>query len=502
MFTSMKNIPLSIKLPVVISSITLTMALSLGFYNYRSTKNTVTHLAVERMDGAATIRAEEIKNYLSTIDQDLKITVASPFVAEATKAFTATWKQLGSMVEQDLQKAYIHDNPHPTGNKDKLVQAGQSSYDIAHGHYHPWFHTLMSERSYYDIFLIDMDGNLIYSVFKEADYATNLTSGKWRNTDLGKIFQKASQSAAGSISFTDFSPYAPSNNAPASFIAAPIVSGGEKIGVLAFQMPIDTINKLMTEDSRLGKTGETLLIGQDRLMRNDSTFTSNKNDILQTKINPIQIQEDGETGWLEGYRNEQFVAFSHKFTFHNVPYEVVAIEAVGEINAPIVSQRNATILITSLILLGSIIASLLFSRSIVNPIRLLVDRAGELAKGNTNISFKELDRKDELGTIASAIAAFRNNVEQQNKLAAESEQAAKAQLERQNQIDELINTFKDEVSNRLSNLSDNASSMNKVASSLSDQARKTSSLSTNVSASSEEASTNVHTVAAAAEELS
>ena len=29
------------------------------------------------------------------------------------------------------------------------------------------------ERNYYDIFMFDLDGNLIYSVFKETDYGTN-----------------------------------------------------------------------------------------------------------------------------------------------------------------------------------------------------------------------------------------------------------------------------------------------------------------------------------------
>jgi methyl-accepting chemotaxis protein len=258
----------------------------------------------------------------------------------------------------------------------------------------------------------------------------------------------------------------------------------------------------MSADAKLGETGETLLVGADRLMRNDSSFTKEQNDILTAKIEPSKASESDATGTLTGYRNDEFLSVSQGFSFHNTPYEVIAIQAMNEINAPLISQRNATILITSLILLGAIIAAIFFSRSIANPIKLLVERARELANGNTQISFEGLDREDEIGSIASAIGAFRNNVEEQNKLAKESEEATRIQMARQQQVDSLIDGFKDEVSSRLGNLSENASSMNSVASNLSAQARQTSSLSTNVSASSEEASTNVHTVAAAAEELS
>ncbi len=40
-------------------------------------------------------------------------------------------------------------------------------------------------------------------------------------------------------------PYHPSYNAPSAFIACGIYDRGEKIGVLAFQMPIDKINDIM-----------------------------------------------------------------------------------------------------------------------------------------------------------------------------------------------------------------------------------------------------------------
>jgi len=78
-----------------------------------------------------------------------------------------------------LQDLYITNNSYPTGEKHKLDFARDGSrYSQAHRHYHPWFRKLLEERGYYDIFLISTDGDVIYSVFKELDYATNLLHGE------------------------------------------------------------------------------------------------------------------------------------------------------------------------------------------------------------------------------------------------------------------------------------------------------------------------------------
>ena len=54
----------------------------------------------------------------------------------------------------------------------------------------------LKKFGYYDIFLIDpQSGHIVYSVFKELDYATSLSSGPYRNTNFAQAF---SASAAAS----------------------------------------------------------------------------------------------------------------------------------------------------------------------------------------------------------------------------------------------------------------------------------------------------------------
>ncbi len=179
-----------------------------------------------------------------------------------------------------LQWLYIAGNPNRIGEKHKLdTPSDASTYSNDHAEYHPVIRKFLETFGYYDIFLVEPDtGYIVYSVFKEVDFATSLLTGPYAETGIGKAFQAAvNADKQDFFVFADFEPYAPSYNAPAAFIASPIIDMGEKLGVLIFQAPIDKINAVMTsnkswQDVGLGKTGEVYLVGPDYKLRNDSRF--------------------------------------------------------------------------------------------------------------------------------------------------------------------------------------------------------------------------------------
>lgn len=176
-----------------------------------------------------------------------------------------------------LQHAYISANPHPTGKKSMLDAADDDAYGNVHRVYHPLFRNFLEKFGYYDIFLIDVHtGDMVYSVFKEVDFATSLLTGIYRDTNFGRVVREAIESSDKNfVKLIDFEPYDPSYHAPASFIAAPIYEGDEKIGILVFQMPINKINQILTgnnkwRDDGLGDSGETFMVGGDYKLRSIS----------------------------------------------------------------------------------------------------------------------------------------------------------------------------------------------------------------------------------------
>ena len=194
------------------------------------------------------------------------------------------------------QHLYISANSNPLGSKYKLNHAGDSSsYSDYHRKYHSRFQSFQEEFGYYDVFLADLnDGNIVYSVFKEIDYATSLVSGPHANSPIAEVYQKAVKANKGEVVFMDFDQYTPSYNAPAGFVAAPIFDGNRRIGVAIFQFPIAALNEILMERSGLGKTGETFLIGSDKLMRTDSYLDPKHHSVIASFRNPGKGRVDTE----------------------------------------------------------------------------------------------------------------------------------------------------------------------------------------------------------------
>ncbi|WP_188009259.1 methyl-accepting chemotaxis protein [Grimontia hollisae] len=187
-----------------------------------------------------------------------------------------------------LQQAYIGLNKNPLGSKHLLDKANDGTiYSEVHEVFHNNYRTFLESFGYYDIFLIDNAGNVVYSVFKELDYATNLQTGPYKNSGLAEAFISAKDLNKGDFAFVDFKPYYPSYDSPASFIGTPVIKGGKHVGVLAFQMPIDTINSIMTSNGKwrengMGESGELFLVGSDGLMRSQARMlVDNKDEYLK-----------------------------------------------------------------------------------------------------------------------------------------------------------------------------------------------------------------------------
>ena len=197
------------------------------------------------------------------------------FVSRELYAEEYVPQEVRALIFQDL---YIARNPYPTGNKSSLNNANDGSdYSSVHAQYHPIYRNFLENFGYYDIFLIDATtGDMLYSVFKEVDFATNLVKGLYSKTNFGNVVERAMQSTDKNfVQLIDFEPYDPSYNAPASFIASVVYDGDEKIGILVFQMPINKINQILTGDNNwrddgLGESGETFIVGSDYRLRSNA----------------------------------------------------------------------------------------------------------------------------------------------------------------------------------------------------------------------------------------
>ncbi|MCW1957602.1 MAG: HAMP domain-containing protein, partial [Mycobacterium sp.] len=151
-----------------------------------------------------------------------------------------------------------------------------SAWSTANAKYQGFYREIVTRFAFEDALLIDGGGNVVYSAFKGTDLGTNILNGPYNGSKLrGAYLEAMSSNKADRVTFTDFEFYQPANMAPTAWMVAPIPASGRPDGVLALQFPITKVNKTLTFDRHwaeagLGETGETLLGGEDFLMRSDS----------------------------------------------------------------------------------------------------------------------------------------------------------------------------------------------------------------------------------------
>jgi len=161
----------------------------------------------------------------------------------------------------------------------------------------------------YDLFMIcSAHGHVMYTCAKESDLGTNLAHGPYKDSGLGRLWSKVK--STGGNAFVDFAPYAPSNDEPAAFLGVPFSDdSGATIGVLAVQLPLDQINAIMQARDGLGETGETYLVGPDKLMRSDSFHDPRNHSVVASFKNPSagSVDTEAANAALRGERNAKLI---------------------------------------------------------------------------------------------------------------------------------------------------------------------------------------------------
>ncbi len=506
----LSDIKSSIKTPIIM---VLIAALNVAVVSYIAVSQSEDMAAIMTEEKTAAVEdgvREHLMTYLTSIGEDLVINADSDYVRQALRSFRVGWEDLKAQDKTTyLHKEYIEDNPNPLGEKHLMDFAPDGSlYSTIHSKFHPWFRKLLNEREYYDIFIFDERGNLLYTVFKELDYATNMYDGEWKDTDLALMYKTVKDNPVrDKITFMDFKPYAPSHDVPAAFVGAPILDkDGTFMGVLAFQMPIGRINALGTVSKEVSKTALVRMIGPDYLLRNDPDLSDDKDPILNEEFKNSAVDEtfNGHHGilWTEHAGKKIVVETGIADVFDKKWAIAVSIdeeEALADIHA----MKKQIMISVTVVLIVVVIISLIFSRSITGPLNKLKGVMVKLADRDFTVEIPYIDRKDEMGDMARTVGIFKENGLAVEKLTREQEEAKlRSEQEKKEAMQALANDFDRRTSGIIKSLAAAATEMQATSNQMSSLSANTAHASQVVASAANEADGNVQVVASAAEELS
>ena len=426
--------------------------------NYLQTSKTIDEDVKSKLEAIMTIKEHQIESWFEERYGDVTVLAVFHDIAEALQAYEHAFENGG--VEGELyQKA------------DSTFKHLLTQYEKEYG--------------YYDLFLIAADGDVVFTVEHEADFATNLLKGQYRGSGLAKTFKTA---MAGEVLLTDFEAYAPSNGVAASFIAAPILKNDRVLGAVALQIPIGAINEIMQEKTGMGESGETYLVGADYKMRSDSRFEQDST-ILKKKIQTAGVEKAlkgfSDTELYPDYRGIPVYGAFTKVDIKGVDWVILSEIDEAEALAPLYAMRNDVILLLVVISFLIIGFALFAARGFSRPINSLSQIADKIANGDLKVKI-DIDKRDEIGDLANSLRVMVGNL---TRVVTEVQNAAGQVSVGSEQVNSSSQQMAQGASEQASNVEEVSSSMEQMSSTVkqnADNAQQTASIAQKAAEDAEE----------------
>ncbi len=450
--------------------------------------------AYEKLEAIRTIKKKQISSFFEERMGDVLVLADNPFVVQAMKdlngVMAAEGGAAGGMFKGHANERY--DAP--------------ASYVVVHDKYFKKFKFYIEQYGYYDFFLMDADqGDTAFTVAKEADFGARTAN---IDSSLRDVWRQAKE---GKTALSDTRPYSPSAGIPAQFVAAPLKDNGRIIGVVALQISTEGIDKIMSERTGMGQTGESYLVGSDNLMRSDSFLDPQNHSITASFANPqkgsvtsLAAKEalSGATGSkvVIDYNGNPVLSAYDSFDLGDFTWAILSEIDVAEVKKPI---RSIVMIMTATGVIFSVLVAILaffIARHISLPLVKGALFAGKVAEGDLSTRI-DINQKDEIGQLATALndmvsrqhEIVSNIAENSNQLVAAAKELA--------DTSQSMSLGAEELTSQSSAVSAASEEISANMNTISTTAHLITEKSGEIASSSEQMAANVNAVAAAIEEI-
>lgn len=399
---------LSQKIVMMVVGAAFVAAIGTVVVTYVVADNDISEVQHEELANGATLRVAQLARYEQDVRGDFdfltELVVDENFMEQLDAAVAAAAEQGFDL--NAIRDAYVDNSPKPVGERHLVDEAPTGGdYTEFHGHIHPEVRAFLEARGYYDIFLISLNGDISYSVFKEADFATNLQNGPYADSGLARAFRGALDLERGAFFYDEFAPYAPSANAPAAFIGTPIVGkDGKTQGVLVFQVPSDRIEAAVLANVNTRGLASFAVTDDGVVVNNTSGFEGDEALVKTFDLAPAKA---GSPFWdandLVG--QEAYIA-AKEASFFGTKWWVVVQQNAAVAREALDSMRD-TIFMAFLPIMAVVclLAYLVVRTAFVSPLKAFMHRVQRLADGHMD-DLETSERRDELGDVDRAMSTM------------------------------------------------------------------------------------------------
>ena len=468
------------KFTIILVLTSLVGALVFGLLSYLDSRDSLRDAAFEELTAIRTARAQQIQEYFDSVFDEASVITENPSVERALIEFREAFRALDTdpvtadpaiteelaeyyernilpgfrrLVERGepdaqafmprsrtgryLQHQYIL--PERYGEGERVVTTdGDTRYERVHATFHEDLRFIRDEFGYYDLFLIDADtGDIVYTVDKESDFATNIYEGPYRGSGLGDLVEKVKDDPTRrAVHFVDLQFYLPSLGEPALFVGSSIHDGDRVVGILAVQLTNTDLNNILTANGRwsevgLKETGETYLVGSDGTLRNESRFfVEDKADYLAALEGTATPADDiaridargtsvllqrvdteatraafggaTDTRVIDDYRGVSVLSAFTPLELDDRDYALIAEIDAAEAFAPVRDLSVRMLVTTAIVLPLTALVGIWLASLLMRPSREMRDTATAFLEGDEDVAFQD-QSSDEWGQLGQRL---------------------------------------------------------------------------------------------------
>ncbi len=277
---------------------------------------------------------------------------------------------------------------------------------------------LLTQGGYYDLFLIDLDGNIVFTIKHERDFGTNLNDPRYRNNGLAKVYRAAIERME--VTNSAFAFYPPSQE-PAGFVATPLFDHGLLVGALAIQFDTKALYEEVNDLIGLGDSGEVVLArrldGQHLQaiapLRHDPDAAFKRTFAVDGGLSrPIIEATQGISGMgvATDWRGKRVMA-----VWHYLPALKAGMVVKVDVDEAMAPWRVVARTLLGVVALGMLLAYLLiyrFARSRTEPLSRLTAASYDYIAGDGSVDISDVAAiNNETGVLADALGKMLAQIE-------------------------------------------------------------------------------------------
>ncbi|CAM2896775.1 response regulator [Vibrio mytili] len=404
-------------------------------------------------------KKQQIINYFEARETEVMGFVRSELAYASGGRFYGlvnAFSRLGNDIQEartNAQQRYIKgsgDQIKTSILRESSNYVGSERYRLLHKRYHWAYLELLKRSDFNDILLVDINGNVTYSINKDDNYGTNLLTGIYKDSALGKTFKRLAHDVNERRKVNeDYTPIIVSdfeleNGRQVAWLGAPIVQQGYLHSYAMFRLPNNGITKLIAGKSQESSVN-TLLVGSDKRPRTINT----KLDDIRNSVEVVDKALAGETsvGTYTNALNETIIAAYTSIKTRGVHWALVVQLPEKEAFSRIHQLEKLFIIAMIIAIVLVVIASHYLSNFITSPLLKLTWAAEKVSAGDLDETTFNTKRKDEIGRLAISFERMQRSIREKIQTIKQQNEELESNIQliqKQNDELQLADKLKDE----------------------------------------------------------